>query len=560
LKKFITMILSITLILCLSFNAATFTVSAKSVESDLFLNDTTRDITIAVTWEKNDASFVFIDPSGAVIDPKIATKEVSSIVSDSGMNVLIKGAAKGQWKWKYDKGSNTSLNVSVSDYKEPVWIQSFKITSVEAEMLSFEFETYHPEDKNYNYTISLKTSKEADSSKEVYTGSATANSVVTGSINLNDINTYDSYILVLQVTYNEADSEYFDVAYSDPFEFTNPNEKEGISDYNVIIDQINGSVSIDWSEYIGDSADKVMVKIYADDQIILENAFGTNEMDTCIGYYDLSAKELKTSVVLIDDGLLSLENVKTIAISPTDKEFYIELPEYNVTNQSIFPVKYYNADNQEVSVVLNEIENTWTLNKKGEKLIDLKEDYSEILIQYTDANNVTRKYDTTVSIDIYPPTLNIYENLDGMVTSKDSVIITGKTEVGSNLSINGNTVELKEEGAFLYTLPLQGSNNLITILSTDTYGNTTSYYANVTKDSVIASSGNFFKEYLPLIITFALSLAGTGLIIFICVKKKKSQKISKKDSQKMKEIDSQKMKETDTQKMKEIGGIPDEKE
>ena len=524
----------------MSLSLSSSKVFAKKVEKDLFTNDTKKDIMITVTWEKNDASFVFIDPSGKVIDPNIATKKVSSIISDTGMNVLIKNAAKGQWKWKYDKGSNDSLNVSISDYKEPVWIQSFKIASLEAEMLPFEFETYHPEDINYTYTISLKTSEEAETSKEVYSGSGAANSLVEGSINLQSVNSYDSYILVLQVTYNEADSEYFDVAYSDSFAFTNSNVSEGISDYNVIVDQINGSVSIDWSEYVGYSVEKVMVKIYADDKIILENAFGTNEMNTCIGYYDLSAKELKTSVVLVSSGILSAEKVKTVAVAPADKDFYIEIPDYNVTNKSIYPVKYSNADNQEVSIVLNDIEEIWTLKDKGEKLINLIDDYSNIIIRYTDDNNITRKYNTSVSIDIHPPTLNIYENLDGMVTNESSVIITGDTEIGSKLTINGTEVKIKAEGTFLYTLPIKESNNLITILSADTYGNTTSYYANVTKDSIAVASGNFIKEYLALIVTLALSLAGTGIIVF----RPKSKEKNRKKKKIMKE---------------KKGGIPDEK-
>ena len=190
-------------------------------------------------------------------------------------------------------------------------------------------------------------------------------------------------------------------------------------------------------------------------------------------------------------------------------------------NKSIFPVKYFNADNQEVSIVLNDIEEIWTLKEEGEKLINLTEDYSDIIIKYTDDNNITRKYNTSVSVDIHPPTLNIYENLDGMVTNKSSVIITGDTEIGSRLSINGITVKIKEEGTFLYTQPLKKSNNLITILSADTYGNTTSYYASVTKDSNAVTSGNFIKKYLALIVTLAFSLVGTGILAFLSLKKKK---------------------------------------
>ena len=49
------------------------------------------------------------------------------------------------------------------------------------------------------------------------------------------------------------------------------------------------------------------------------------------------------------------------------------------------------------------------------------------------------------------------------------------TLTGSKLTINSTEVNIKEEGTFLYTLTLKESNNLITILSSDTYGNTTSY-------------------------------------------------------------------------------------
>ncbi|MBI5465167.1 hypothetical protein HY946_00985 [Candidatus Gottesmanbacteria bacterium] len=74
-----------------------------------------------------------------------------------------------------------------------------------------------------------------------------------------------------------------------------------------------------------------------------------------------------------------------------------------------------------------------------------------------------------------PPALEISQPQEGESFSgeKKEVPISGLTEPGVSLSINGRLVMVKNDGSFLYSLPLTPGENLIRIAATDIAGNQT---------------------------------------------------------------------------------------
>lgn len=512
---------NICLCLCLCICIAPILAFAKATKADLFYNDKKQDIMISISWETNDVSVTLIDPSGKSIDPGTATDTLSSVISDTGMFVMIKDAAEGQWQWNYDKGSNESLDVSVSKYKEPVWIQNFKLGAVSGSTVPFDFNTSSEEDIYYDYSITIKTSTETAAVKEIYYGSAAANEQVTGMIDLSSINTYSNYILELKVSYNDNGLDYFDLADSEPFSYANPKQIAGINDFELILNESSGTVSIGNVMLPDGYYDEIIARIYEDGNSILEKNYSLDAISTCTAGIDEGVKEIKVGLTLVSGGIMSQELVKTCTLQPSEKDFTLILPDYNISNQNTYKVAYSNAKAQSVTVNVNGMEDSWILEGNGEKLLELPEGQSEIVLTYYDSQNIIRKLETSVSIDVYPPELNIIDDFDGMITSKDSIIITGETEVGSSVTINGAAVELKNSGTFLYTYTLKNGDNNITISSKDGAGNEAAYYACVTK-KIIVKSNSFLKDYFPLITSLAASVVGIILIALLTRKKRKT--------------------------------------
>ena len=78
----------------------------------------------------------------------------------------------------------------------------------------------------------------------------------------------------------------------------------------------------------------------------------------------------------------------------------------------------------------------------------------------------------TVQVDTVPPTLTVATPTDGLVTNDNTVDVTGTTEAGATLLVNGETVEV-EGGAFAVTIPYADGHHTLTVTARDAAGNET---------------------------------------------------------------------------------------
>ncbi len=68
-----------------------------------------------------------------------------------------------------------------------------------------------------------------------------------------------------------------------------------------------------------------------------------------------------------------------------------------------------------------------------------------------------------------PPTITITGPVDGIATDDALVTVTGNTEPGVTLVINGNTILINQDGSFEAEVPLERGLNLITVEGTKRY-------------------------------------------------------------------------------------------
>lgn len=101
--------------------------------------------------------------------------------------------------------------------------------------------------------------------------------------------------------------------------------------------------------------------------------------------------------------------------------------------------------------------------------------------------NVATSDEVTFTIDTVDPELNISAPVDNFVTNGDTVLVTGTTSDSTSnpvaVTINGESVEVNEGGAFSKEIELTEGPNTITIIATDAAGRTTTITRTVTKDS-----------------------------------------------------------------------------
>jgi hypothetical protein len=98
-------------------------------------------------------------------------------------------------------------------------------------------------------------------------------------------------------------------------------------------------------------------------------------------------------------------------------------------------------------------------------------------------NNQELARQLTFKVDATPPVVTILSPLEGAVTSTGALSITGRTEAGASVSINGASVAVQPSGEFSGSVTLSEGANAIQIVATDLAGNVGQTRVNVTLDT-----------------------------------------------------------------------------
>ncbi len=115
--------------------------------------------------------------------------------------------------------------------------------------------------------------------------------------------------------------------------------------------------------------------------------------------------------------------------------------------------------------------------------IKLQEGVNTIVLQASDSVGNTNTKMLTLILDTLAPALTITSPVDYASTNQDSTIVTGTTESGATVKINGQIAD-NLGGIFTKEVKLGTSQNKITVEVTDSVGNSVSQDLHVIKDTI----------------------------------------------------------------------------
>ena len=150
------------------------------------------------------------------------------------------------------------------------------------------------------------------------------------------------------------------------------------------------------------------------------------------------------------------------------------------TNSAVFVVSGSAPSEKQVILYINDnLTDTIPTDDKGKFTfndVKLTKGNNEIKIKTKDKDK-TSEYSQLITV-IYKetaPTLTFDTPSDGKSFSKDdkNALVTGKTDAGVKITVNGLWAITDSSGTFTYTLPLQNGENKITVIATDQAGNET---------------------------------------------------------------------------------------
>lgn len=484
-------------------------------------------IVITAKWEVGDIDFKLKSPTGVVISYEDVPENYLVTKEENALNFIIFEPEQGDWTAIYDKGINESIQILVDPYivyYETMYITDFTISKVyDEKYMDVEFYVDNQGDQEYfDYELSVALEGEPEIGKVIKTGWVSSDKIETVKVNLSDVNSYDNYVLVLKITYEKDGVEIFDQEVSEVFSYTNISNQEIVNDFEVIINEAGlGQVIIEPvdSYYI----DGYIVNIYEDKITIPSDTKILEDDETLTTFvFDSKTPRLKIEVMSEINGIFSSPKIKEIdLVNMVSENVLFIWPENDLTNQKEYLLPYENGLDKNVKILLNGSENTFKLDDNGNIKLLLEDGYNDVIIDILKANSVTFRINKTIFCDDYPPQLFIYEDVNELYTSNDTITLLGNVEQSATLTCNGEAVEVDADGEYKHEFTLDNGNNEIELVAIDPAGNTTKYTATIKKKKIANDNK---QGMLPLFI--GLGVAAVLIVVYLVNGIKKAKGIN----------------------------------
>ncbi len=168
-----------------------------------------------------------------------------------------------------------------------------------------------------------------------------------------------------------------------------------------------------------------------------------------------------------------------------------------------------------VSAALNGEMVTENNGRSGTYRVDMDEGDNRVSFYIADAAGNIRSFGKDLHVDVTAPQLSVLKDLNGQSTGEGYVYLEGHTEGGAILTLNGKQVET-QNGYFSVRCSLSVGKNTLELLATDAAGNQSKYTAVVERPW-------FSGQVLPwiLCIVVAVALLTVYGILFIRARRKK---------------------------------------
>ncbi len=490
-KSFFMMLISIYCLLSASCIAY-----AEEKEASLFTLWQAQDVTVTITYGVDDVSFTLISPSGQLITKDTDEENITVFHGSTSTLVFLGQAEPGEWKIRYDKGSNESIGVSADVQDTSFFITEYQAGALTNGKIPVNFVVSANSDIIYDYRISLTADTQSLNGKELARGRGRVGEPVSLEVDLTDANTYDEYYLLLYVSYDLNGSEIFDYSYSDSFAYTNPNTPAAMENVDIIIDQDRHMLDVNWKEYFPGSAKSVYLAAYIGEECISSGEYLKDSgYSTRIPFE--AGDKVRLEISYKDRKGMVSEILKKEVDTATE---ILILPESGKVNSDMWTFEYKGADDTEVLFKVNDQEYTIILNGDGSKYITLPESRNNIAIRYRDKNGNLHEHYRVANISNELPVIELLRQVDGVTTEENVIMVSGRTNTDT-LTINGQSIEV-QNGEFVHSCSLQDGKNEI-VLEAVLGDNVSQIHAVVTK--TVAKEGN---NWIYLFAGLAVSLVG----------------------------------------------------
>lgn len=484
-------------------------------------------IVVSIGYETEMPDITLISPDGTAY-----SEAAGNVRVEHGENTafyFLPDALAGQWLIRFDKKSNPAITADYAEYTPDLTIDSLVLKGVSGSQAEISFHTSYAKDVTYNYVVYavlLDENRNVTGQKELDHGTARTGQDENRRISLSSLSSYENYYLELEVYLKEYGLETYDTRITDQnFGYVNEHQPEAMGGVKVEIDPAKLLFTMDWSDYKV-SCDQYLAAFYT-----------AASPDTPVSYqsvesgYNSAVFDLPSDVHMVTVELTYIRN--GVASTPYRRQIdwekgltlSIDTPENTNSAQAVIT---YETDAQRNAVIsVNEASQQVVLTGSDSISVQLEEFSNEVSVRCALDDMTDVIYRKSIYSDRIAPVLRFYEKVDAISVEEDHFLLTGETEPGCKLTVNGTEYPMNEDGSFLADLPLEKDENVFSVISTDPAGNqsaqnVTIYHGDVPAAAAIAAGQNGDGDgmgYLPMFFTMligmsvVLTLILTGVVL-----------------------------------------------
>jgi hypothetical protein len=253
---------------------------------------------------------------------------------------------------------------------------------------------------------------------------------------------------------------------------------------------------------------EVQGKVHTGSQLLINDENVLIEPDGNFTYkFDLvEGENLLHAKALAKNGLEVMEVDLVVIMDTTPPEIQLVHPKAGaLLNRSIVTLSVTSNEDATFYVGANKVEaygNVVDIN------IELAEGMNVVKVTAVDRAGNMNLTNFTFELDVTPPELELVTPGNPVFsTTKERIPIFGRTEPGSNLTINGEVVTVEPDGNFTVKQKLKFGKNIITIRSTDKANNTSELTLEVRRNQEIDNSNYMWLLALAVIVVAAMDVA-----------------------------------------------------
>jgi hypothetical protein len=468
----------------------------------------TKEISVDINQDYTNAVFYIswdnVEEKGTVEvtapDGKVYSKSQTSddVYEANGEAIVSVGqVAKGTWNVKVTGTNLGTVKVDVGQLPNSMVIDEFSVNEQNDKYMAKFSISDCPEEVSIE--IYADYDSEGYDGNRVYSGNNKSAGEV--EINLDNLKAgeYHFYIIV------SKDGAY-KRAYSNSV-ISKQNKDSEIKVQDVVGGKYNDGYYISWTNEDEESEyEKHTVYVWdADMNLIFEEEVEGDNL--YYGEFDDDSDKVYLAVVSTDSKC-NYDKIEVSKDASVEAEVVYDVDD-NVTNHTFITADVSFQGKCTFEASLNDALMLEDESEAGKYKISMSDGNNTIIFLVRDEDGNVKTFTKDIYVDTVPPALSVSEDLDNMVTSKNYVYVSGYSEAGATLTLNGKEVTMKK-GYFNEKVSLEYGKNTIKLVAEDVAGNKSVYTATVDYE-MSKSSRNKIYIYAVIIVVLVI----VYMVVFI---------------------------------------------